>query len=444
MNKGRKEAPGESLEQLARGFRGRTLVTAKLITSTGFKVMGKALGKARTSAADEAKSIEATTKLLEQLDQMKGLAMKFGQMASYLEGALPPAAQELLVKLQADSTPMSYRAVAEVIEQELGQPPRELFDEFDSEPFAAASIGQVHRALLQGSKLAVKVQYPDIAELFRSDLRTLGAFVQLSSLASPTPTKPLLVELQERVLEETDYVGEAAHQRLFRQLLSSIDNAAVPAVLEERSTRRVLTSELVEASPFYEFCERAPQDVKNRAAATIFEACFTCIFRHCIFNADPHPGNYLFGDDGEVTFLDFGCVKRFSAPFMDRWKGLARAVTYGDRKAFPEAVVEVGLAKPGRRFDWDYQWEMFQYLYEPFLASGSYTFTHDYVRRSYDMMGWDNPNKLAMRMPRDFLFINRLQWGLNSVLAHMNATGQWRDLWRRILDSPTEPAASPE
>ncbi len=434
-----------SLSKLARGFRDRTLVTARLASKTGFKMLAKTLNpNAKAKEVDEDKAVEAAEELLEQMSEMKGLIMKFGQMASYLEGAMPAKAQKVLAQLQAQSTPMSFEAVAVVIESELGAAPDELFEELQREPFAAASIGQVHRGRFEGRPVAIKVQYPDIDKVLKSDLRTVGTLARLSTMFTSVDGGGLVAELQERMDEECDYVREAANQRLFCRLLEPIAGASVPRVVEARSTRRVLTSELVDALSFAALCEQPDQTLRDRAASTIFEVCFNCIFQHCVFNADPHPGNYLFASD-EVVFLDFGCIKRFSKPYIESWKRLALSILDGDRVVFKEASIDMGLVARERGFDWDYQWNVMRYLYEPFMNDG-FRFDSEYVTRSYDLILWKNPNRYKAGMPRDTLFVNRLQWGLNSVLSQLQASGPWPELWRRAVETPTEPvdALDPE
>jgi predicted unusual protein kinase regulating ubiquinone biosynthesis (AarF/ABC1/UbiB family) len=439
-----KDPKSPALSKLARGFRKRTLVSARLASKTGMKLLRKTLNPHRPGAeVDPERAAEAAVELFKQLSEMKGLIMKLGQMASYLEGALPPSAQEVLARLQSESTPMTFESVRGVLEEDFGAPLDELFTWFEPTPIAAASIGQVHLAEFDGRQLAVKVQYPGIDELFRSDLRTFGTIARASLLFSATQSGELVEELSQRMGEECDYVNEAANQRLFGQLLSRIPNAFVPNVVESRSTRRVLSSDFVVAKSFKEFCRDASQEDKDRAAATIFETCFTCIFRHCIFNADPHPGNYLFTSDNQVCFLDFGCVKRFSLSFLENWRRVAFSIIDGDREGFPDAFRALGCVGRERGFDWDYQWKMMRFMYEPAVAKQPFTFTHEYVKRSYDMYLWGNPNQYKTAIPRDLLFVNRLQWGLYSVLAHLNATGNWRELWRNALQQVAQPVPTP-
>jgi len=432
----------KTLKSIAQGFRGRTLKTARMATKVGFKALKKTLRPDATPADDkraEAEIYAAANTLLDEMNELKGLMMKFGQMASYLEGALPPQAQQVLSRLQDQSTPMEADAVAAVVTEQLGSPPEEAFDTFERQPFAAASIGQVHKATLGGQQLAVKVQYPGIQRALASDLKTMSVLGRLSTTLMPVSGKDLVNELRDRMLEECDYEAEARNQQLFQGLLSGFEGASVPSVRADRSTGRVLTTEFMPGSAFYAFCESAPPEVRDRAATLIFDVCFTCIFHHCVFNADPHPGNYLFAPDGDVVFLDYGCIKHFDTDFVDGWKRLALAVLNDDKPSFRDAMIGTGMVMRPRSFDFDYQWDVMEYLYTPFKSKEPFTYTNEYVKKSYDLMMWKNPNKLRTGMPPDWLFLNRLQWGLNSVLAHMKATGPWPRIWRAAVESRTAP-----
>lgn len=430
----------DSLKELARGFRKRTWVTTKLAAKVGVHAARRQLrGRSADtpSAAQVVESVEAARELVAKLGQLKGLVMKIGQMASYLPGALPDEAQAVLVSLQAKSTAMEYAAVAEVIEAELGAPVSELFDSFDEDAFAAASIGQVHRARFEGRDVAVKVQYPGIEAVLASDLGTVGLFAKLSTLGLPMDGASLVSELESRILEECDYVLEAANQRSLGAILAVDPAASVPSVVAARSARRVLTTELVDAMPFEEFVEVASQEAKDRAGEIIFRGCFRCLFVHGVYNGDPHPGNYLFSSEGEVTFLDFGSVRRFDETFIETWKSVARCVLDGDRANFVERFLRLGMVGDEKGFDYDYQWEVMRHLYAPFLERDPYlTFTDDYVREGYGVIVFDNPNQRKMTLPPEWLLLNRLQWGMNAVLAKLGATAPWPEHFERFVRSP--------
>lgn len=438
----------EPLKELARGFRKRTLVTAKLATKMGLKAARRQLTGREEDRADPEAARRAAEELVGKLDQLKGLVMKVGQMASYLPGALPDEAQAVLTRLQSQSTAMAFEQVAEVIEHELGGSVDALFDDFEREPFAAASIGQVHRARVDGRVVAVKVQYPGIDEVLASDLSTVGLFARVSTLGLPMDGAALVAELESRILEECDYVLEARHQREIAALYADDPEVRIPDVVRERSARRVLTSEYVDGLRFDAFASSAEQAVKDRAGEIIFRTCFRGLFEHGLYNGDPHPGNYLFDADGRVVFLDFGCVRRFDEAFIERWKALARAVLDGDREGMPALVEATGLVGTTRGFDWDYHWEVMRHLYAPFLETDPYfTYTDEYVRDGYGLMIFDNPNQRKMGMPPEWLLLNRLQWGLNAVLAKLDATAPWPVHFRRSATAPfvgSRPSVMPE
>jgi len=424
----------EAITELARGFRKRTWVTTKLAAKVGAKYAKRTLtGKAPASTSDTASAQE----LVEQLGSLKGLVMKVGQMASYLPGALPPDAQRVLESLQSQSTAMAFPQVAAVIREELGDEPHALFDELDEEPFAAASIGQVHRAVVDGQKVAVKVQYPGIEELLRSDLKTFGVMAKVSTLGLPLDAKALVSELRGRMLEECDYRAEAANQRRFAELFADDPDVHVPEVVDARSSQRVLSTRFADRLRFRDFVDGATREAKDRAGLVIFRTCFDAVFRHRFFNGDPHPGNYLFDEDGRVTFLDFGCVRSFDDEFVASWKAFARCVLAGEREDFEDRLRAIGMVGSERRFDFDAQWELTRdYLYKPFLQRDPFfTYTDEYVRESYGTLLFDNPNQRRTAMPPEWLLLNRLQWGLNAVLAQLEATAAWPDAFRAAVES---------
>ena len=405
---------GDGLRGLARGFRKRALSTAGLASRVGYNVLKSKLGQ----GSDRDATLKSVADLVDHLGSLKGLLMKVGQMASYLPGALPPEAQQLLTGLQSKSPPLAFEQVDQVLQSELSG----------------------NAATLCGRTLAVKVQYPGIEEVLRTDLRNAGFLLRAGALASAADGGELADELKDRLLEECDYRAEADHQRRFRLLFSADPHCLVPEVVAERSARRVLTSAFMPGDGFYDFCKSASQEEKNAAGALIFGTCFRSIFHHCIYNADPHPGNYLF-QDGAVVFLDFGCIRRFPTAMIDGWKRLARAVLAGDRAGFRDATIALRLAPRPDKFDWDYQWRMTNFIYQPFLHR-PFTYTQEYVRKTYDVIVFKNPNKLHQGIPREWLFLNRLQWGLFSVLGLLNATADWPTLWRDAIDAPTTPAAA--
>ncbi len=388
------------------------------------------------------KEAAAALELLTTMGQLKGAVMKVGQMISYMDTALPESWRGHLEDLQDRTPPVDPESVARLIEAELGRRPEALFARWEPMPFAAASIGQVHRATdLEGREVAVKVQYPGIVKALKSDLRNASIVNAITGPAfRAVDSKGIVGEIRDRLLEECDYRQEADNLDHFAALWAKEPMVAFPEVVRELSTERVLTTGFVDGLRFKDFAASASQAERDAAGRTIFRLAFGSIFKHLIFNCDPHPGNYLFRD-GEVVFLDFGCVKRFDQGFVDGWKALMRAALENDRPRFDHLMRASGMAKEG--FDYAHHFEIVRYLYRPWLHDRPFRYTHTYVSESFRLMIGDNPNKFKMDMPRDWVFVNRLQWGLNSVLASLEAEGDWRSIMLDLIYAPGEPRPAP-
>lgn len=429
-------AKRDTLKSISHGLGRRALKTGRIAASVASAGAKRAV---RRSDEDDDAFGEA---LLQQMDEMKGLAMKVGQIVSYMDGVLPERTMEKLRALQQGATSLEWERIEPVLVEQLGMPVSEAFEALDTEPMAAASIGQVHRGQHDGQPVAVKVQYPYVRETFTSDLKLLRRFSRLAALGTAVDGPALADELKQRFLDECDYSREARWQTAFRDTLR-VEGVHIPAVFTERSADKVLTTELSRGMPFYDFVEQADRDTRSRMAARLFEAAFTSIFAHGALNADPHPGNYLFEleqDDApeRLVLLDWGCVRPYSQDFISTWKRLARTMLDGDRTRFEEVFRATGMVG-SRRFDFDVQWAQMEYLYEPFTVPG-FRYDADYIARSYEFVDpRHNPNLRKLAMPPEWMWTQRLHWGLNSVLAHMDVDVDWMPLYRRILDKPWEP-----
>ena len=249
--------------------------------------------------------MKTATKITEALGEMKGALMKIGQMASYLDQGLPEHVRAVLAELQHNAPPMSAELAAGVIISELGDSPDQIFAEWDPIPIASASIGQVHRALThEGNAVAVKVQYPGVAEAIASDLDNASLiFTGLGFLFPGLEQEAIVSELRQRLVEELDYDNEARNQDLFRTAYLDHPTIHVPRVFHEYSTAQVLTTELADGVHWDEMLTWS-QDEKNLSAETLYRYAFGSLFRLAAFNGDPHPGNYLFRPGGQITFLD--------------------------------------------------------------------------------------------------------------------------------------------
>lgn len=425
----------DKLKQLTTGWAGRTLATGRMAASAG-----KAAARAAVRSSGAAEGLGADW--VAELDAMKGLAMKVGQMVSYLDGSLPPESQRVLRKLQQGSEPLAFEAIEPVVVAALGVPLSEAFERFDPDPVAAASIGQVHRARVDGREVAVKVQYPGVRETFAIDLGNFGRAGRVATFGTALDVPALVAELRERLDEECDYAREARAQRMFVGLYDDDPRTIVPDVVASHCAPTVLTSHWADGEDFYAFLDHADEAARREVAERAFRFAFRNIFHHGLLHGDPHPGNLRLRDDG-VVFLDYGCVRFFTEEHIAAWKRLAWCTLEGRRADLPEVTAATGFAADMDRYDWDAHWEVMQYLYEPFTRP-RFTYTHDYVRRSYELMSMKNPNWRRTAMPPAWLLTNRLQWGLNSILALLGVEHAFGDLYRECLSLPLEPARLPE
>ncbi len=424
-------------KELGHNLRKRTWATAKLAAKLGFSAATKKLNIELPNSTEQA--VEQAIALANEFDGMKGLMLKFGQMASYLNTGLPPKAQQALAKLQSSSTAMPYTDIKSQIESSFNKEVGELFDSFDPEAFAAASIGQVHRAVYKGQAVAVKIQYPGIRKLIESDLKNVGKLAQVLFVGSSLDGEGFADELQDRLIEECDYLLEAQRQTVIGSLWNDKEGCIVPLVIPERSTVTVLTTIFESGEGFYPFIKNASAQSRRKSSLTIFSNVFEGIFRYGFFNGDPHPGNYLFREEGGVVFLDFGCVRLFPDELLLIWKELAQAILDQNFARFKACSIDMGLVGNVKKFDWDFQWDLMQFFYQPFRSTTPYRYTHEYVKESYQRVLWQNKNRRYASLPPSMLLINRLQWGLNSILADLGAEAIYSDIFRAAVASKMEP-----
>jgi predicted unusual protein kinase regulating ubiquinone biosynthesis (AarF/ABC1/UbiB family) len=377
------------------------------------------------------------------LSRSKGLLMKVGQILSFVDisAALDKTHGEVyrtaLSSLQSDAEPMDFELVAAVIESELGRAPEDLFADLSHTPIAAASIGQVHVARLHdGTEVAVKVQYPGVADAIGDDLANtelLLTFVKIAQGIVPQVGKfdvrALADEISERFREELDYAAELAHQREFVEHYRGHPFIRVPEVFPELSTDRVLTMEMVHGRRWTETAA-ADQALRDRWGEVVFRFFFGSIARFGTFNADPHPGNYLFHDDGTVTFLDFGCVKRLEPAVERGFWDTALAIVANDADWLQRVCIEHGFTSADDPAPADKLLAWYRPHFSPFHSAQPFTFTPDVVA---DMLGqmanMDKDVRRRITVPKDYVFTNRIFAGLYSVLGALGATADWRAIF---------------
>jgi predicted unusual protein kinase regulating ubiquinone biosynthesis (AarF/ABC1/UbiB family) len=378
---------------------------------------------------------------------MKGAIMKAGQMISFIAEGLPPEAQAALATLQADVPPMAPSLAEGVVREELGAEPHDLFLDWDPEPVAAASIGQVHRACLHDGRLvAVKVQYPGVDRAIKSDLDNAELLYGLfSSFALRNlDVKAIVDELRARMGDELDYRLEARHQAEFHERYLGHPFVHVPAVVAERSSRRVLTSEWVDGMTWAEFEKDASADAKQTAAEVLFRFAEGSIYRHGVFNGDPHPGNYRFHADGSITFLDFGLVKRWTAGELELLAPVLDAILDRDADLMVRRLVEAGFLAADHGLDPATVWEYGSRPYVPYLED-EFTFTREWVGATLgqiiDITGPYQDVIRSLNMPASYVILDRVVWGLSALLGRLQASGPWGGIlaeYRKGLPPSTE------
>jgi predicted unusual protein kinase regulating ubiquinone biosynthesis (AarF/ABC1/UbiB family) len=383
----------------------------------------------------------AAERTAEVLGTLRGIAAKVGQMASYVDGVVPEAQREAyeqaLAKLREQAPTSSSAEIRSLVERELGAPISELFRDWEDEPVASASIGQVHRARLpDGRVVAVKVQHPGIARAVESDLENVGMLESVIGTFVPkgVNSRGVLEEVKARFREELDYRLEAQRQAEFAELFRNDPQIYIPAVYPERSTTRVLTTEFVVGARLDDVA--AHSESERRAYA---EALWRFVFKGNLvggmFNADPHPGNYVFQPEGRIAFLDFGCVQPIHDGRLGPARALHRAAIERNEAGFATQVRVIMETRGGLYEELAVAYS--RRCFEPLFAS-PYRVSRDYVRALVTEIGQMKQvvfkkNGNFVPLPSGMLFMNRLQFGFYSVLARLNVEVDYAAVERAFM-----------
>ncbi len=427
-------ADADRRHHLGRSARIWRLTARRGISWGVVRVRGRRADEERRARLEERFAIRTAEDVARELGNMKGVVMKAGQMVSFIAEGLPAEAKAALSTLQADVAPMAPSLAEQVVHEELGADPQRLFLDWDPVPVAAASIGQVHRAVMPDGRLvAVKVQYPGIDRAITSDLDNAELLYGLfSSLAlKGLDSRALVDELRDRMGDELDYRLEASCQTEFAERYRAHPFIHVPDVVPERSARRVLTSEWVDGRRWEEFLTSADDEARQRAGEVLFRFAQGSVHRHRVFNGDPHPGNYRFHPDGSVTFLDFGLVKRFTAGELERLTPILDPLLARDPETTAQRLVDAGFLAPDHGLDPELVWDYVSNPYSPYLTE-EFTFTQDWVadalRRALDLSGPTAEVVKRLDMPPSFVILDRVVWGMSALLGRLGATGHWRGI----------------
>ncbi|MHB8659809.1 MAG: ABC1 kinase family protein [Solirubrobacteraceae bacterium] len=394
---------------------------------------------ARRAAASR-QQLKSAQSLVKLFSGMRGAAMKVGQTLSAVDlGMVPeevrPEFQEILATLQQHAEPVSFRAIRRVVEHDLGERLSAVFSDFSEEPIAAASIGQVHRATLHdGRDVAVKVQYPGIAEAIHADMQNLRLGLKLLSVIAPgIDTGAIAGEIRERITEELDYELEASNHREMARAYRDHPFIVVPDVVTSLSRERTLVTEFVDGQRFAAAREK-PQSERDRIGEILVRFYMNGPLRHRLLNGDPHPGNSLFLGDGRVAFIDFGFFKHLTDVDVGQLLASTRATHAGDAQALLDVVAGLGALPPDpslaepflENYDAIFGWLMVD---EPLTADP--TKTGDMMRRYTQMRSADGFDGLTL--PAEHFVLMRSVFLLIGLLGQLSSTNTWLDIAREWL-----------
>jgi predicted unusual protein kinase regulating ubiquinone biosynthesis (AarF/ABC1/UbiB family) len=423
----------------------RTAQVGSVIGSQGARWAGtRAANLARSdeeaAARLDERHLEAAERMVDTLGTMKGAAMKIGQLASFIDtDFLPEEYRELyqdkLADLRSSAPPMPWKKVRAVLDEEWEDPVEELFEDFEQEAAAAASIGQVHRATLpDGRRVAVKIQYPGVAEALRADMQNAGMIMRLAKAIAPgLDAKAAAAELKERVLEELDYEYEAQNQRAFSRGYRGHPFVYVPDVITRLSRGRVLVTEWVDGVGFDDV-KALSQHERDRFAEIVYRFCFGSIYHLQHFNADAHPGNYLLMEDGKVAFLDFGMTKQLDREQIDLEIAALAAVSEADPERLRVALHDLGFVKNPKKVDAErlmahviavggWYMEDREVTIDSRRVMDAITATSDPRSEFFDLMRREN-------VPANELMGRRMEVGVLAVLGQLEATRNWYRIGR--------------
>jgi predicted unusual protein kinase regulating ubiquinone biosynthesis (AarF/ABC1/UbiB family) len=389
-----------------------------------------------------AAEVQARTaeQLFRVLGELKGGAMKFGQAMSVFEAALPENLagpyRETLTRLQEAAPPLPARTVHSVLAHQLGPDWRSRFDSFDDRPAAAASIGQVHRAVwADGRHVAVKVQYPGAGEALIADLTQIGRMSRLVGLLVPgLDVKPLVTELKARVTEELDYRLEAGNQAAFAAAFTDDPDILVPGVVA--GSGQVLVTEWVDGLPLSRIIASGTPEQRNRAGLLLARFLFSGPPRAGLLHADPHPGNFRLLDDGRLVVLDYGAVNRLPDGLPEPIGPLLRLAVAGDADGVLSGLRGEGFVRTGIDLDARALLDYLAPILDP-AREETFRFSRSWLRGQAARVG--DPRSpaystgLRLNLPPEYLLIHRVTMGAIGVLCQLEAEARWRDELERWL-----------
>ncbi len=402
------------------------------LTGVAARGAGRALAGKRVVSSENAADLTAV------LGNLRGPVMKVAQFVATIPGILPPDVAAPLLTLQTSAPPMGPVFVRRRMAAELGKDWEKKFKSFSRDASAAASLGQVHRAVSKdGRALACKLQYPNMAAAVDSDIRQFKAALRIQRGFDATiDTREIGTEIAARLAEELDYVREAAHMRLYSVMLADRDDISVPDPIPALSSKRLLTMTWLDGRPIVEFADAAVV-TRNRISTALFKAWWRPFARYGAIHGDPHLGNYAVREDGGINLLDYGCVRTFTPAFVAGVIGLFRALQKDDDALAANSYRAWGFAKVTPELvDVMNMWARF--IFNPLLDDRVRVVDDGVPAAQYGMRQANDVHaKLkslgGIKPPREFVFMDRAAIGLGGALIRLGAQLNFHKLFEEEI-----------
>jgi predicted unusual protein kinase regulating ubiquinone biosynthesis (AarF/ABC1/UbiB family) len=386
-------------------------------------------------------------RIADTLGEMKGAVMKVGQIASQTQDFLPKEFSDALQRLQKEAPPMPFDVIVGQIENELGKPVSELFDYLQEQPYAAASIGQVHRARMKdGTDVIIKVQYPGVDESCDSDLKQLRMALKLGGLLRlpKEHVDQLFGEIRVRLKEELDYDNEAENLALFRNLHKNDDWVVIPRVYNSHSSRRVLTMELVEGDHISAVTpDKYSQDTINLIGRRIFTMMADQLFRYQCIHGDPHAGNFAYRPDGTIILYDFGCIKKLKPAIVSAYRKALVSALNEDYAALDRHLIDLGARVESQPAVDEAYYAMWRdILIKPFEGNTPYDFARSELHKDVAAKTTTVFKYLDyFKPPVESIFIDRMIAGHYWMMKRLGVQAAFRDALEHYLSNDNQPEA---
>lgn len=376
--------------------------------------------------------------LTKALGGLKGPIMKIAQIMSTIPDMMPKEYVEEMAELQSNAPPMGWLFVRRRMRTELGEDWQTHFQAFDKEPFAAASLGQVHKATdLNGNKLACKLQYPDMSSVVEADLSQLKFILSIyQRYQGALKTEEVFAEISDRLREELDYENEARNIKIFSKILQGNSQVEIPKVYQDLSTNRLLTMEFNDGKKLTQVLEKS-QEFRNKIAENLFNSWYKPFYQFGVLHGDPHLGNYSANQDGSINIYDFGCVRVFDPLLIEGVINLYKALQDNDHDLMVDSYEKWGFKNLNKDIIETLNlWAA--YLYEPLMDDRKRLINEELSSTKGKEIAIEIHKKLraigGITPPRSFVFLDRAAVGLGSAFMRLEAKLNWHNMFHELIE----------